>query len=540
MSANRDERGGVTRRDLLKTAAGALLAGAGASIAPDVSAQVTGTMPGGGTVPLRMPECALDYLDQNQYISNMEIHAHVQPASGGGEPWPMWARGAQRILTGNRMLDVTDPKKPVLIDSNAGGTLAYATNLKKWILVRASQPGITAPTPQYPRGKYHKEYADQVINREGLRGFQTFDATDITTPVQLAEYATDPTGGGCTGPFYDGSQYAYFPCAFDDSFMVQETSERIWTYALLIMDLSDPAKPKEVSRWWVPGSRKGEEEEYKKYMFANDQSSSTFLKNYPIVPKRVEEGGNIMYGGWGHYGLIVQDLTDITKPKVWSRLTHPLEGMGGIPWHTCFPVLADAAHPQLQGMMVAVPEALESDCREPWRTAYVVDIKDKTKPRIISLFPRPMPDPQAPYSDFCCARGRFMFHNPQTWVAPGAAKPNLMITAFQNAGVRVFDISDPTDPKEVAYFVGTRAPGDINDWHSWRRSGCTSVFVEWDRNLIWALTHEGVYCLSCPALGKPVLEPRRVERWSVPHINVGWDDQTPQAVYFGRGLSQLG
>ena len=31
----------------------------------------------------RMPECALDYLDQNQYISNMEIHAHVQPASSG-------------------------------------------------------------------------------------------------------------------------------------------------------------------------------------------------------------------------------------------------------------------------------------------------------------------------------------------------------------------------------------------------------------------------------------------------------------------------
>lgn len=534
------KRAGVSRRDLLKNTAGAVLAAAGAGLVRNAAAQVTGSTPGGGTVPLRMPACALDYLDTNQYIRNMEIHAHIQPRAGGGEPWPMWARGAQRILTGNPMLDVTDPKKPVIIKVNAGGTLAYATRLKKWILIDASGPPITPPTPQYPRGKYHKEYADQSINWKGLRGFQTFDATDIMKPVQLGEFTTDPTGGGCTEPFYDGTRYAYFPCAFDDSFMVQETSERVWGYALLIADVWDPAKPKEVSRWWVPGSRKGEEAEYKKWMFANDQSSSTFLKNYPIVPKPVEEGGDIMYGGWGHFGLIIQDLTDITKPKVWAQLRHPLEGMGGIPWHTACPVLAEDTHPQLKGMMFAVPEALESDCREPWRTGYMVDIRDKTKPKIVGLFPRPMPDPKAPYPDFCCARGRFMFHNPQTWVAPGKAKPNLMITAYMNAGVRVFDISDPTEPKEVAYFVGTRAPGDINKWDTWRRSGCEFVFVEWDRNLIWAGTHEGVYCLSCPALGKPVLEPRRVERWSVPHINVGWDDQTPRSAYFGRGLSQMG
>lgn len=201
-------------------------------------------------------------------------------------------------------------------------------------------------------------------------------------------------------------------------------------------------------------------------------------------------------------------------------------------------MLADASHPKLQNLVIATFEALESDCREPWHTQYVIDVKDKTKPKIIGLFPRPVAPPDAPYSDFCQARGRFASHNPQAWVAPGAVKPNIVVMAYTNADVRVFDISDPTEPKEVAYFVPAR-DGDINVWESWRRGTTEFIHVEWDRNLIWASTQEGVYCLSCPALGTPVLEPKKVTRWSVPHVNVGWDDQTPKSVFFGRSLSEM-
>jgi hypothetical protein len=83
------------------------------------------------------------------------------------------------------------------------------------------------------------------------------------------------------------------------------------------------------------------------------------------------------------------------------------------------------------------------------------------------------------------------------------------------------------------------ATGDIEQWDTWRRRD-TSVFIEWDRNLIWVGANDGLYCMSCPFLGKPVLEPRRVTRWTSPELNAGWDDGTPQAVYFGRALSQMG
>jgi hypothetical protein len=126
-------------------------------------------------------------------------------------------------------------------------------------------------------------------------------------------------------------------------------------------------------------------------------------------------------------------------------------------------------------------ESLEADCREPWHTSYVVDVKDRRNPKIIGLFPRPIPAPDAPYPDFCCARGRFSAHNIQSWGGPGVAKPAFVALTYFNAGLRIYDISDPTEPKEVAYFVPPR-DGEMNDFNSWRRGTTENVFVEWDRN----------------------------------------------------------
>jgi len=338
--------------------------------------------------------------------------------------------------------------------------------------------------------------------------------------------------------FYDGGKYAYLECAWDDQLRM-ENAQRPMSHGLMIVDMSDPAHVKEVSRWWVPGQRRGEEEEYKKYTFAGDESSWTSSHGALTVPKRVEDGGTVGYGGFGAFGMYVMDLTDITKPKPYGKLRYEYETIGGIPFHTCHPVIADAAHPRLQNIVIGIPETIQADCREPYKIPYVVDVKDPRNPRIIGFFPRPVAPPDAPYSDFCFARGRFGSHNTQCWLAPGAARPEIMAITWFNAGIRVFDLSNPVAPKEVAWFVPPR-DGEIDKYESWWRGTSEDVFVEWDRNLIWLGTHEGSYCLSTPALGKPVLEPRKVQKWSVAHCNVGWDDQTAASVYFGRASSEMG
>jgi hypothetical protein len=532
----------LTRRALLRQATGAIVgaAGAGAGLGRWASAQAL-RVQDGGTVPLKMPLGVLDFLDRKQYIKNMDIVSHVSGLSiSGGEPLTsLWARGAQRLLIGGGgFVDISDPRKPFQLNKGimqGSASVAYNSALRKWIVMTAAAAPLTAPTPEFPRGKYHKEYFDRSVGYRGLRGIRTYDATDPRSPQLLQEFSTGETGSGTHHNFYDGGKYAYLDCGWDDQFR-QESSERPYANALMIVDLSDPANVKEVSRWWVPGQRIGEEREYGKWPFAGDESSWTGNHGAATVPERVENGGTVGYCGMGAFGMYVLDLSDITKPRASGHVRHQLEAMGGIPFHTCYPLVADAAHPRLRGLVVGVFEALEADCREPYHTSYVVDVRNPKNPKIIGLFPRPEAPPDAPYADFCQARGRFSAHNCQSWLAPGVMRPELMALTFFSAGLRIYDLSDPTEPREVAYFVPPR-DGELSDFNSWRRGTSENVFIEWDRHLIWLSTHEGVYCLSCPFLGKPILEPRKIVKWSVPHLNAGWDDQTPRAVYLARSVS---
>jgi hypothetical protein len=523
----------MTRRSLLG-AAGAGLAGA-----LGARAQVTGLVPDGGTPPFRLALGALDYLDRKQYIHNMEIVAEVPGSTiSGGEPlMAMWARGKQRLLPANGgFLDITDPRKPVVMNkglTRGFGAVVYNTQLKKWIMMCTAAAPLTSATPEFPHGQYDKELRDKSVNFKGLRGIRNYDITNPEKPELLQEYNTGEKGNGTHHNFYDGGKYAYLDCGWDDQLRM-ENHQRPYSNAVMIVDMSDPAHVKEISRWWVPGQRLGEEAEYKKYIFAGDQTSWTGNHGALSVPKRVEDGGNLGYGGFGAFGMYVLDLSDIKHPKPIGHVQYEFNALGTIPFHTVYPVLADSAHPRLQNMMIGLHEALEADCREVYHTPYMIDVKDPRNPKIVGLFPKPQAPPDAPYNDFCLARGRFGSHNSQCWLAPGISKPEIFAAAWFNAGVRVFDISNPIAPKEVAYFVPPHE-GQINNYESWWRGSTENCFVEFDRNLIWIGTHEGSYCLSCPALGKPVLEPRKVDKWSVAHCNVGWDEATPRAFYFGRG-----
>ncbi len=523
----------LTRRSLFKNTAGAI---SGAMLgAAAARAQVTGLIPGGGTPPFPLALGALDYLDKKQYAHNMEIVAHVPGSTiSGGEPlMALWARGKQRLLPANGgFVDISNPKNPVVMNrgvTRGGGAVVYNTKLKKWLMMCTAAAPLTSATPEFPNGAYDKELRDRSVNFKGLRGIRNYDITDPAKPVLLQEFNTGEKGNGTHHNFYDGGRYAYLDCGWDETLRM-ENHQRPYSNAIMIVDMSDPAKVKEVSRWWVPGQKLGEEAEYKKYRFAGDKTSWTGNHGALSVPIRVEDGGKLGYGGFGAFGMYVMDLSDIAHPKPIGNVQWEFDQMGTIPFHTCYPVTSDAAHPRLQNLIIGVPEALEADCREAYHTPYVVDVKDPRNPKIIGLFPRPAAPPEAPYSDFCFSRGRFGSHNTQCWIAPGAARPEIMVITWFNAGVRVFDISNPTAPKEVAYFVPPHE-GEINNYESWWRGSTENVFVEWDRNLIWIGTHEGSYCLSCPALGKPVLEARKVDRWSVPHCNTGWDDATPRAFY---------
>ena len=555
---------GISRRALLTgaaSAAAALVAGA-----VGAKAQVTGVRPGGGTIPYRLPLGAMTYLDRKDYIHNMEIISYTPGVTVNvGEPlMNLWARGKQRMLpAGGGWLDITEPKKPIIIgpDGKAvpagersrggrgggeeggartprpGGCVVYNTRLKKWLAMSSAGQPITSSRPEFPDGQYHEEERKRSNSYKGLRGVRTWDITDPLNPRLLQEFSTGATGWGTHMNFYDGGKYAYLAAGWDDQFFFENT-QRTFGSGMMVVDLTDPANVKEVSRFWIPGQRKGEEAEYHKYWFAGDGAAWNGTHCAPAVPKRIEDGGRYGYGGHAAYGFVIYDFKDITKPTAAAQYMWDQETPGGIPYHTVLPLISTPAFPKHGNYVIGVAETIQADCREPVRFPRILDISDPTKPRIIGFFPRPMPPKDAPYADFCMARGRFGTHNCQSWVAPGTARPEFFSCAWDVAGARVHDVSDPMNVKEVAWYVPAR-DGNIEEYSTWWRGTSEGTFVEWDRNLIWLATHAGTYCLATPALGKPVLEPMKIDHWTLPFLNAGWDDATPVAFYFGRGTSRI-
>jgi hypothetical protein len=85
----------------------------------------------------------------------------------------------------------------------------------------------------------------------------------------------------------------------------------------------------------------------------------------------------------------------------------------------------------------------------------LIDVKDPSKPRLMSLMPTPVPPKDAPYTDFCDKGGRFGPHNTNLeYHLPDVEKPeNLVYATYFNAGLRIFDIEDPRLPTEAGYFI---------------------------------------------------------------------------------------
>jgi hypothetical protein len=513
---------GLSRRALLTGTVGAAVAGLAGSMS--AKAQYSGIMPGGLGVPFRLPMGALNYLDRNEYVSNMEVVSFTEgPTLRSGEPlMAMWTQGAQRLLpAGSGWLDVSNPRNPEYIDIGMGlrGTVSFQEATGKWIFMRTHGQPLSSAGPGYPFGRWHEEKFREAVSYKGLRGISTYDITDPSSPKKLGEFSTGETGSGTHMNYYDGGRYAYLDAGWSNEFRM-ENAQRPNGNGLMIVDMSDPANVKEVARWHVPGQLYGEENEYKKYWFAGDHGSWTSSHGAPTTPIRVEDGGRYGYGGFGAFGMITFDFSDIRNPKPVSQLRWDFQSIGGIPYHTVLPIVD--GNGRLTNTLIGVPEAIEPDCREPFKPIHVIDASDPANPRIIGNFPRPSPPEDAPYADFCLSRGRFGSHNSQSLIQPGRANPNLVATTHFNAGVRLTDISDPTRPRELAWYLPPRG-GEMEDYESWRRGDTETVFIEWDRNLMWVGTHAGTYCLTSPALGRPTFEPKVVERWALPNGNRGWD-----------------
>ena len=82
------------------------------------------------------------------------------------------------------------------------------------------------------------------------------------------------------------------------------------------------------------------------------------------------------------------------------------------------------------------------DCKGPNRYVRLVDMRDETNLREVGVLPEPV-------GDFCSRGGRFGPHNLHENRPGSLIDENEIYVAYFNAGLRIYDVSDPARPRVV-------------------------------------------------------------------------------------------
>ena len=218
-----------------------------------------------------------------------------------------------------------------------------------------------------------------------------------------------------------------------------------------------------------------------------------------FVPTPVEEGGKYGYAAMGGLGFFVVDVSDPGNMKVVGHLEFP-PSVAGTEGDNI-----DVTQVEKTGIAYFSGYPLGEDCYEPYKDIFMIDVKDPARPKLLGTLPRPIPPPDAPFTDFCQRRGSFGPKRSGYYTQPGTPRDGILPYAFYNAGVQIFDVRDTSSPKIAAYFVPRFDEKRTAEWA--RGNLAHGIYVEYDRNLIWLFTNHGFYALSTPLLGEPSFDP---------------------------------
>lgn len=349
-------------------------------------------------------------------------NSDLDGAGKGGEGLALKQYGSKKVLflaheSGPQcfsVIDVTSPSKPVVLKQipvEAPFVRCNSLALSGNVLVVARQ-------------------SEKVGQPHG--GIKTYDVSDAAHP-QLLSYL-DLTGPNSRGTHYltfsDG-KYAYLSTGAKDFIPKNPLDDQM----LMIVDMQDPKTPKEVGRWWLPGTRVGDEAPAPLRVKPFD---SGFRMHTPLIPA---ERPDRAYLAWIDGGIVVLDISDKTKPKEVSRISWQSLNEGFM--HTVLPILD-------RGLLIASQESTKEDCKDWPMRITVVDIQKETRPYPLAVMP-----PPANLADLCKGGGRFGAHNINLNNMPDVSQvlKNTVVTAQFAGGLRIYSIANPQEPKEIAYFA---------------------------------------------------------------------------------------
>ena len=355
------------------------------------------------------------------------------------------------------------------------------------------------------------ELVDKIRHANHLKGFKVY-AMHGPLPDDwelLAERTTDinnpdaPVGqqqgsGVRDIPTWFGGKYMFVAAASSAEQALTEYPNDLYSAGYQSWDMTDPTNPRFLDELVVPGQVAGSAEHeavYQRNPRAGNRTSWMGARMSLFIPTPVEEGGQFAYAAMGGLGFYVVDVSSPENMTVVSHLEldPSVAGVEGD--------YVDVSQVEETGIVYFSGLPLNEDCWEPYKDIYMIDVADPEHPEVIGKLPRPAAPPEADFTDFCQRRGSFGPKRSGYYTQPGTPKAGILPFNFYNAGLQVFDVSDPEDPEIAAYFV---PPFDADNVVEYARGNLShGVYVEYDRNLFWLFTNHGIYALSSPVLGEP-------------------------------------
>ncbi len=405
----------------------------------------------------------------NAEARNLRLLGHHDLAGhgNGGEGMGIHVAGGRRYLyiahergpVNFSVVEVTDPRRPRLVDQTRlrdprlrSNSLAVCAGL----LVVAYQ--------------VHLEQASAAGTEPGQVGLEVFDLTDPERPRPVGFFDTSgPHSLGVHFVWFVDGRYAYLSTGMPDFEPSHPRDHQI----PVIVDLTRPDRPREVGRWWLPGTRRGDDVEPPARHPRFDGGYRAH--NVNVYPRRPDRA----YVGYLDGGIVVLDISQPSRPRQVSRLDYhpPMTGFT----HTVLPLLD-------RGLLAVTDETVVDGGADHPKHLWLVDCSVESNLTILGTAPLP------PAEDFRHRGGRFGPHNrhENDPVEVSWRSEEHLVGAFFNAGVRVYDVRDPFHPREVAYFVPPPPPGSpagaaqVND-----------VFVD-EKRIVYAVDRftGGLYLLE--------------------------------------------
>jgi hypothetical protein len=243
-------------------------------------------------------------------------------------------------------------------------------------------------------------------------GMRIYDISDPANPRAIG--FLDVEGLGLHRIWWVGGRYAYASALLDG----------FTDHILIIVDLQDPTRPQEVGRWWLPG------------MWTAGGEQHAFPGRVALHHAVIAD--DVAYGSWRDGGLTLIDVKDKVRPKLIAHRNWSPPFAGGT--HSALPLVD-------RNLLVVADEAVRNIDEEPLKYTWVLDIRAPHNPITISTFPTPSDQ------DYYAKGGHFGPHNLWENRPEEFQSSTTIFATYQNAGVRVFDISNQFRPEEIGYFV---------------------------------------------------------------------------------------